>query len=87
MLILESELNRAQLLRELDGLMLEFEHLAAQARSVGSLASSAVSLCETLLKVQQFLSDTKAKFPRVFEILKAARTGASMWSTLRRWLG
>jgi hypothetical protein len=86
LLILESELNRTQLLKDLDELKAETEQLAEQARSLASLVSSATSVCNTVFKVQQAFSGTKEKFPRFFGVLKGARAGASLWSAVKSWL-
>ena len=86
LLILESELNRTQLLKELDELQFEAEQVVEQVRSVGSLVSSATSLLGTVLKVQQAVAGTKEKFPRFFGMLRGARAGASLWSAIRSWL-
>jgi|HubBroStandDraft_2_1064218.scaffolds.fasta_scaffold519766_1 hypothetical protein len=86
LLILESELNRAQLLKDLDELKAETEQLAEQARSLASLVSSATSVFNTIFKAQQVFSGTREKFPRFFGILKGARAGASLWSAVKSWL-
>ena len=86
LLILESELNRAQLLKDLDELKAETELMAEQVRSLSSLMSSATSVFGTIFKVQQAFAGTKEKFPRLFGILKGARAGASLWSAVKSWL-
>ncbi len=86
MLVLESELNRVQLLKELDELKVETQRLADQMRVLGSLATNVSSALELVFKVQQAFSTTKEKFPKFFGILKGARAGASLWSAIRSWL-
>ena len=86
MLVLESELNRVQLLKELDELQVETQRLADQMRVLGSLAAEVRSVLEMVFKVQRAFSDTKEKFPKFFDILKGARAGARLWSAIRSWL-
>jgi hypothetical protein len=47
LLLVESELNRAQLLNELSGLKSEIHNLKNQVQAIGSLASSATKLATT----------------------------------------
>ncbi len=86
LLVLESELNRTQLLKELDVFQAETRQLVEQARAIASIAASATSLLGVILKVQQAVSGTKEQFPRFFGILKGIRAGSSLWSAIRSWL-
>jgi hypothetical protein len=86
LLVLESELNRAQLMKDLDELKVETQRLGDQVRSLGSIASNVGSLLEMVFKAQQFVSNAKEKFPRIFGLFKGARAGASLWSVIRAWL-
>ena len=85
LLVLESELNRVLLMKELDEWKAEADRLAGQARVLGGIASSVGSAVEMLMKNQQLFSGTREKFPRLFGFLRGARAGASLWSAIRSW--
>ena len=86
MLIMESELNRVQLLKELDEIKVETQRLAEQMHVLSSLASNVSSIFEMIFKAQRAFAGTREKFPRIFSIFKSAKAGASLWSAIRAWL-
>lgn len=87
MLLVESELNRAQLLNELADLKDEAEHLKDQIQSISSLASSATRLVDIFSAVRSaFTHQPKGgnKKPSwVSTLFNGVRTGASIWGALR----
>jgi len=87
LLLVESELNRAQLLNEFRALKNEIHHLKEQVRAVGSLASSAAKLAATVAAVGRAFSHRdegeKNKSSWISTLLKGGRTGAALWLTLR----
>jgi hypothetical protein len=90
MLLVESELNRAQLVNELRDLKNEIHRLENQVRAVGSLASSAAKLVSTFSAIGSAFSHRdvgeKTKSSWISTLLSGARTGASIWGALRSHL-
>ena len=85
LLIAESELNRAQLVQELQTISGEVHALASQAQTVTALASAAVKLIFGLASFRR-----KKKSAPVAEkpswlktILQGAQLSGSLWSELR----
>jgi hypothetical protein len=87
LLLVESELNRAQLLNELRDFKNEIHHLGNQVQAVGSLASSAAKLASTFAAIGNAFthrdSGEKKKSSWVSSLLSGARMGASLWGALR----
>jgi hypothetical protein len=87
LLLVESELNRAQLLNELRDFKSKILQLEDQMQVIGSLASSAVTLASTFSTIGNALThrngeDGKSK-SWISTLLNGARTGVSIWSALR----
>ena len=84
LLIAESELNRAQLVQELQTISDEVRSLANQARAVGSLASAAASLIAGLASFRRKKPAPAAEKPSWLQtILKGAQLAGSLWSEFR----
>jgi len=82
LLLAESELNRAQLVRDMTALTAGVRTLTDRAKSFGLIASSAAALVAGLAAFGRAkAADAKAKTPWLQTILK----GAGLISTL--WLG
>ena len=90
LLLVESELNRAQLINELRDLKSEIHHLQNQVHAIGSLASSAAKLASTFSAIGNAFthrdSSEKGKSSWFSSLLNGARTGASIWGALRSHL-
>jgi hypothetical protein len=90
LLLVESELNRAQLLNELRDFKSEVLQLKDQVQAVGSLASSAAKLATTFSAIGNAFThrngDEKGKSSWISTLLNGARTGASIWGALRSHL-
>jgi hypothetical protein len=89
LLLLESELNRTQLLNEARDLKNEFRRLKHQVEAVGSIAASAAKLAATFSSIGSAFShrdhdDRKPSW--ISSLLKSARTGVSLWLTLKSYL-
>jgi hypothetical protein len=85
LLIAESELNRAQLVQELQTISAKAHSLANQARTISSLASAAATLIAGLASFRR-----KKESAPVMEkpswlqaILKGAQLAASFWPKFR----
>ena|SRR5277367_6552180 len=87
LLLVESELNRAQLINELRDFKNEIQHLKSQMHAIGSLASSASKLAGTFSAISRAFThrpaDEKGKSSWISTLLNGARTGASIWGALR----
>ena len=84
LLIAESELNRAQLVQELETMADEVHSLANQARTISSFASTAVSLVAGLASFRRKKSAPAAEKPSRWQtILKGAQLAGSLWSEFR----
>jgi hypothetical protein len=90
LLLVESELNRAQLLNELRDFRNEIHHLKNQMHAISSIASSATKLATTFSAISSAFthrgSDEKKKSSWISTLLNGARTGASIWGALRSHL-
>jgi hypothetical protein len=90
LLLVESELNRAQLLNELRDFKSEIYHLQDQVQAIGSLASSAAKLATTFSAIGNSFTHRdageKGKSSWISTLLNGARTGASIWGALRSHL-
>ncbi len=87
LLLVESELNRAQLLNELRDLKIELHQLKAQALAIGSIVSSAAKLARTFSTIGNFFTPRDnhegGRSSWVSTLLNGARMGASIWGALR----
>jgi hypothetical protein len=84
LLIAESELNRAQLVREWRTMAGEASTLAHQARTISSLASAAASLVGGLLSLRRKISAPAAEKPPWWQtILKSAGLVSTLWQSFR----
>jgi hypothetical protein len=87
LLLVESELNRVQLLNELRDLKSEISHVTEQVRTIGSFASSVAKLTTTFSTIGNIFNhgstDEEAKSSWFSKLLNGARTGASIWGALR----
>lgn len=90
LLLVESELNRAQLLNELRELKGEMHHLQEQVHAIGTIASSAAKLATTFSAISQAFThkDTaeKTKTSWVSKLFNGARAGATIWGAVRSHL-
>jgi hypothetical protein len=90
LLLVESELNRVQLLNELRDLKNEIHRLENQVCAVGSLASSAAKLATIFSAIRSAFThraDVKNGKPSwISTLLNGARAGASIWGALRSHL-
>jgi hypothetical protein len=89
LLLVESELNRAQLINEVRDLKNEFHRLKHQVEAVGSIAASAAKLAATFSSIGSAFSHndkSEKKSSWVSTLLSGARTGASLWLTLKSYL-
>jgi len=85
LLIAESELNRAQLVQELQAISDEVHSLANQARTIGSLASAAATLIAGLASFRRKKESTPAdeKPSWLQTILKGAGLISTVWQAFR----
>lgn len=84
LLIAESELNRAQLLRECQAMTDEVHGLTARARSIASLASSAASLVTGLFTFRRGRSaPASVRSPGIDTLLRSVRLAASVGLAFR----
>jgi hypothetical protein len=90
LLLVESELNRAQLLNELRKLNTEIQHLKGQVQAVGTLVSSAAKVATTFSAIGSAFTHREAgengKSSWLSTLINGARTGASIWGALRSHL-
>jgi hypothetical protein len=81
LLIAESELNRAQLVRDWQTMADDIHALTKQARTIGSIASGAVALISGLSWFSRKKSPPVAeKSSWLQTILKGAQTVGALWS-------
>jgi hypothetical protein len=86
LLLVESELNRVQLINELRELKSEVRHWKHQVEAVVSMASLVVKLATTFSAIGRVFShrDKDDKPPSwISTLLKSLQTGTSLWQTLR----
>jgi hypothetical protein len=87
LLLVESELNRAQLLNELRDLNHETHYLKTQIQSAGNLITSAAKLATTFSAIGSAFThrDTRenGKSSWLSTLINGARTGATIWGTIR----
>jgi len=87
LLLVESELNRAQLLNELRDFKNEILHLKHQVLEMGSIAASAAKLAATFSAIGQAFSrrneGEKENSPWISTLLNGAKAGTSLWRLLR----
>jgi hypothetical protein len=87
LLLVESELNRVQLLIELRDLQSELHQLRAQAQAIGSVAASAAKVASTVSAIGNVFAQRKnnenGKSSWLATLLHGARTGASLWAAWR----
>ncbi|HSY18129.1 MAG TPA: hypothetical protein VK815_07335 [Candidatus Acidoferrales bacterium] len=85
LLIAESELNRAHLVREWRAMTGDVEALAHQVKTIGSLASMAASIISMLGWVRGAkLVPAEEKTSWLQNALKGAQLVGSLWSEFRR---
>lgn len=87
LLLLESELNRVQLLEDLNGLRGEIKRLKNQVCGIGSLASAAAMFFSTFSIFRRTLEERENQADNsswISRLLKGIETGATLWSALRR---
>ena len=81
LLIAESELNRAQLVREWQTMADEVHSLADQARTISSFASAAASLAAGVACFRRKKSASAAEKPSWLQtVLKGAQLAGALWS-------
>jgi hypothetical protein len=84
LLIAESELNRAQLIEELQTMVAEVHSLADRARTISSIASATTSLVAGLASFRRKKSAPAAEKTSWWKtILKGAQLAGSLWSEVR----
>ena len=84
LLIVESELNRAQLVQEWQVVKSEVHALTEQARTVRSVASAVATLVAGLASCRHKTAAPEAKKPSWLQtILKGAGTISTFWSEFR----
>ena len=85
LLIAESELNRTQMVQELQTMADKVHSLASQARTVSSIASAAVSLVAGLASFRRKKEPAPVveKSSWLQTVLKGARLAISLWQAFR----
>lgn len=89
LLLIESELNRVQLLKEIGDFKGEISHLKHQVTEISSIAASAAELASTFNSVRRVFShsrDDGEKGPGswISTLIEGAKAGASVWHLFRR---
>jgi hypothetical protein len=87
LLLLESELNRVQLLEDWHGLKGEVNRLKNKVSGIGSLASTAAGLFSLFSVFRRTLDERENQADRpswISKLLNGIETGAALWSALRR---
>jgi hypothetical protein len=91
LLLVESELNRAQLLNELRDFKNEIHHLKNQACEMGSIAASTAKLAATFSAIGQAFSHRnegeEGKPSWISTLLNGAKAGTSLWHLFRSCRG
>ena len=87
LLLVESELNRMQLLNEVRDFKNEIHCLMNQAHGIGSMASLAARLATTISAASRAFSnhDGGDKASWISTLVNGARAGTSLWLLLRPW--
>jgi hypothetical protein len=84
LLLVESELNRVQLLVELRELQGEWQQLKEQAQAIGSVAAAAAKVAATVSAIGSVFTprqdNEKGKSSWLSTLLNGARTGAALWA-------
>jgi hypothetical protein len=87
LLLVESELNRAQLLNELQALKNEIHRLKHQVCEMGSVASAAAKVANTFSAIGQAFSHSneneEGKSSWIAMLLNGAKAGTSLWRLFR----
>ena len=85
LLIAESELNRAQLVQELETIKDKFHSLANQARTISSLASAAATLIAGIASLRRKKESAPAaeKPSWLQSIVKGAGLVSTVWQAFR----
>jgi hypothetical protein len=87
LLLVESELNRAQLLNELREFKSEIQQVKDQVQAIGALASSAAKLSATVASITSVFTPGEAggngQSSWIAKLLNGLRTGASIWGAIR----
>ena len=84
LLVVESEINRAELLGEWQGLNSRVHGLAQQARSYCSILSTALAISTAFVAFRRVLPGKKTgRSSWISTLLKGARMGVSLWSAAR----
>lgn len=87
MLLIESELNRAQLLNEIHELKSTVRQIKSQVQSIGTIATSAAKLATTLLTIRRVFSGNQKESSKqswMSNLLKGAQLCASLWGSRSR---
>jgi hypothetical protein len=92
LLLLESELNRAQLLNELRDFKNEIHHLKHQMLEIGSIVALAAKLATAFSAIGQAFSNRNEgeneKPPWITRLLNGTKVGMSLWDLFRScWRG
>jgi hypothetical protein len=84
LLIAESELNRVQLVQELETIKGEFHALANQARTITSLASAAATLIAGVAALRRKKSPPAEEKPSWLQtVVKGAGLVSTIWAAFR----
>jgi hypothetical protein len=86
LLLVESELNRAQLINELRDFKHEMHHLKHQVWEFGSITASAAKLASTFSAIGRAFThlepDKNEKSSWISALLEGAKAGMSLWHLL-----
>jgi hypothetical protein len=87
LLLVESEINRLQLLNELREFENGLSHLKNQVHEIGSMAASAAKLADTFSSIGRIFSHDnegeKGKSSWISTLFKSAKVGTSLWQLFR----
>ena len=87
LLLMESELNRVQLLNELHGLRQDLEHFKQQWQMLRSLADAAAKLVGTFSAIGSAFThregNSESQDSWLSTLFKGVKTGAEWWGKLR----
>ncbi|HEY5297347.1 MAG TPA: hypothetical protein VIK59_05435 [Verrucomicrobiae bacterium] len=91
LLLVESELNRAHLLNDVRDIQNELHRLQTQVHAIGSMIASTARLAATFFSIGNIFThpdddhaDKKKSW--ISNLMKGARTGASVWMKLKSYL-